>query len=69
MNNNKIHMCYIDIQKTYNSVKYWVLDLILEKYDFNKFFRDIIHDICENTTYNVIFSYKLSENIKISRKI
>jgi len=69
MYNKEIHMCYIDIQKAYDSVEYWALDLILEKYGFNKNFRDIIHDICENTTCNVILPYGLSDNIKISRGV
>src|SRR5271163_4971274 len=69
MNDKELHLYYIDIQKAYDSVKYWALDFILEKYGFNKNFRDIIHDICSNTTYNVILPYKLSENISISRGV
>src|SRR5271163_419464 len=69
MHNNEIHLCYIDIQKAYDSVEYWVLDLILEKYGFNINFRDIIQDICRNTTCNVILPYRLSENINITRSV
>ena len=69
MNNKELDLCYIDIQKTYDSVEYWALNLILEKYGFNKNFRDIIHDICSNTTCNVILPYGLSENISISKRV
>src|SRR5271163_5216861 len=69
MNDKEFHLCYIDIQKVYDSVEYWALDLILEKYNFNKNFRDIIHDICSNTTCNVILPYELSENISISKGV
>ena len=69
MNDKKLHLCYINIQKAYDSVEYWALDLILEKYGFNTNFRDIIHDICSNTTCNVILPYGLSENISISRGV
>ena len=53
--NREIHMVYIDIQKMYDSVEYWALELVLEKYGFSEHFRDIIMDICKNSSYNVIF--------------
>ena len=52
-------MCYIDIQKAYDSVEYWALDIILEKYGFSSKFISIIQDICINATCNVILSYSL----------
>jgi hypothetical protein len=67
--NKKLHVCYIDIQKAYDSVEYWALDLILEKYGFNKHFRNIINDICHNTMCNVILPYGLSEDINITREV
>jgi hypothetical protein len=69
MKDKKLHVYYIDIQKAYDSVEYWALDLILEKYKFNKHFRDIINDMCHNTTCNVILSYGLSEDINITKEV
>ena len=69
MTNSELHLCYIDIQKAYDSVEYWALELVLEKYGFNKHFRDIIQDICKGTTCNVILPYGLSEEINISRGV
>jgi hypothetical protein len=69
MNEKELYICYIDIQKAYDSVEFWALDLVLEKYGFNKKFRNIISEICLNTTCNVILPYRLSETIKISRGV
>ena len=67
--NREIHMVYIDIQKVYNSVEYWALELMLKKYGFSEHFRDIIMDICKNSSCNVILLYSLSEQINITRGV
>ena len=59
--NRELHMVYIDIQKAYDSVKYWALELVLEKYGFSEHFRDIIIDICKNSSCNIILPYNLPE--------
>ena len=69
INNKELHMCYIDIQKAYDSVEYWALDIILEKYGFSSKFISIIQDICINAIYNVILPYSLSKDIKISKRV
>ncbi|HYJ01922.1 MAG TPA: reverse transcriptase domain-containing protein, partial [Nitrososphaeraceae archaeon] len=69
INNKEIHVCYIDIQKAYDSVEYWALNLILEKYDFNKKIRNIIQDICTDSTCNFILPYDLSDTINITRGV
>ena len=69
INNKELHMYYIDIQKAYDSVEYWALDIILEKYRFSSKFISIIQDICTNAIYNVILLYSLLKDIKISRKV
>ena len=53
INEKELHVCYLDIQKAYDSVEYWALDLILKKYGFSKHFRHIISNICENTSCNI----------------
>ena len=68
-NNEKLHVCYIDIQKAYDSVEYWTLDAILQKYGFSKQFRNIINNLCINSKCNVILPYGLSETINISRGV
>ena len=60
-------MCYIDIQKAYDSVEYWAMEMILEKYGFNKHFIDLIMNICKDYTCNVILPYGLSDDINITR--
>ena len=67
--NRELHMIYIDIQKAYDSVEYWALELVLEKYGFSKHFRDIIMDICKNLSCNVVLPYDLSEQINITRGV
>ena len=69
MTNSELHLYYIDIQKAYDSVKYWAPELVLQKYGFNKHFRDIIQDICKGTTCNVILPYRLSKEININRGV
>ena len=59
MENKELHVCYIDIQKAYDSVEYWALNLILEKYRFSKHFREIISNIYYNTICNVILPYEV----------
>ena len=69
MKEKELHMCYIDIQKAYDLVEYWALDLILKKYGFNNKFRNIIQDICKDTTCNIILPYRLSNTINITRGV
>ncbi|HYJ01232.1 MAG TPA: reverse transcriptase family protein, partial [Nitrososphaeraceae archaeon] len=67
--NRELHVTYIDIQKAYDSVEFWALELVLEKYGFNTHFIDIISDICRGTTCNVILPYGLSNEINITRGV
>src|SRR5271169_1818914 len=67
MEDKELHVCYIDIQKAYDSVEHWALDLVLEQYGFSNQFRKIISSICLNTKCNVILPYGLSEDINITR--
>ncbi|EFE48793.1 hypothetical protein NEIELOOT_02449 [Neisseria elongata subsp. glycolytica ATCC 29315] len=69
MQEKSLHVCFIDIQKAYDSVEYWALDFILDKYGFSNHFKDIIYDICHNTTCNIILPYGLSDDIHISRGV
>jgi hypothetical protein len=68
-NDRELHACYIDIQKAYDSVEHWALDRVLEEYGFSQHFRDIITDICKDTTCNVILPHGLSDSIKITRGV
>ena len=43
--NRELHAVYIDIQKAYDSVEFWALEKVLQKYGFNKHFVNIIMDI------------------------
>jgi Reverse transcriptase (RNA-dependent DNA polymerase) len=69
INNQDLHVCYIDIQKAYDSVEYWVLDTVLQQYGFSQKFKNIISNICKNSKCNVILSYGLSKDIYISRGV
>ncbi|KAE9412401.1 hypothetical protein Angca_005540, partial [Angiostrongylus cantonensis] len=69
LENKNIHVCYIDIQKAYDSVEHWALNRVLKEYGFSKDFREIIKSICKETTCNVILPYGLSEDIKITRGV
>ena len=63
-------MVYIDIQKAYDSVEYWALELVLEKYGFSEHFRDII---MISAKIRHVMSYRhmagLSEQINITRGV
>ena len=39
LENKNIHVCYIDIQKAYDSVEHWALNRVLKEYGFSKDFR------------------------------
>ena len=49
-----LHVCYIDIQKAYDSVEYWALNKVLEEYGFSEHFREVILNICKDSSCNVI---------------
>ena len=49
MNDKELHLCYIDIQKVYDSVEYWALDLILDT---------------QNKTWMIAFSTKQKKLMK-----
>ena len=69
INDKELHVCYLDIQKAYDSVEYWALDLVLQNYGFSKQFRSIISDLCAGASCNVILPYGLSEDITITQGV
>jgi hypothetical protein len=69
VNDKNLHTCYLDIMKAYDYVEHWGLFKVLKMYGFSKKFRNIIKEVCLNTTTQIITPHGLTKNINVGKGV
>ena len=69
INNDQLAICYLDIHKCYDSIEHWVIKETMEAYNLPLPFVNLITNIYENNSTQVIAANGLTNNIPMTRGV
>ena len=68
-NKKSLGLCYLDLNKCYDSIEHWVIEYILNLYGINSEFTELITNIYSNNNTSIITGHGETENISINRGV